>query len=97
MVNGLINVEFLEKNNTCKRIILVKAYLVSVTEIISTCQQSGIGGFSSENGFLLGFLKKQGFCLFDSHNKNENNNISVEGTAFLIRFVSFSSLENYRR
>ena len=52
--NGLISVDFLE-NKTGE--ITVGVYFVSITEIISSCQQVGSGGLLIVNRYILGFLR----------------------------------------
>ena len=51
--NLLINVEFL---NIRTGEITARAYLVSITEIVSDCQQIGTGALLIINNYVLGLL-----------------------------------------
>ena len=67
--NSSINVEFL---NIRTGEIIAGAYLVSITEIVSDCQQIGTGALLIINNYILGLLcGNQCFFLFDSHSKDE--------------------------
>ena len=91
--NSVINVEFLN-NRTGE--ITAGAYLVSITEIVSDCQQIGTGALLIINSYILGLLwEKQCFFLFDSHSKDKTGRVSATGTAVLLKFDSLQSLENY--
>ena len=71
----LIDVDFLELRTGE---IPAEACLVSITEIISSCQQIGIGALLSFNNYVFGLLwGNQCFRTFDSHNKDENGDISA--------------------
>ena len=45
--------------------------------------------------FRVAMGRNQCFYVFNSHNKDGNDNISAAGTATLLKFESLSSLENY--
>ena len=81
----LINVEFV--NNKTEEI-TAGLYLVSVTEIVSDCQQLGTGALLIINDHILGILwGNQHFFLYDSHSKDEIGRISATGTAVLLKFI----------
>ena len=88
--NCLIDVNFL-KNRTGE--VTARAYLVSITEIINSCQQVGSGAFLIVNNYVLGLLWENQ-CLYVLYSKDENGIISVAGTAVLLKFESLSSLES---
>ena len=92
--NSSINVEFL-KNRIGE--ITARVYLVSITEIVSDCQQIGTKVLLIINNYILGLLwGDQCFFLFDSHSKDEIGRIPATGTAaVLLKFDSLQSLENY--
>ena len=91
--NLSINVEFL---NIRIGEITAGAYLVSISEIVSDCQQIGTGALLIISNYILGLLwGNQCFVLFDSHSKDEIERMSVTGTAVLLKFDSLQSLENY--
>ena len=91
--NLSINVEFL---NIITGEITAGVYLVSITEIVSDCQQIGTGALLIINNYILGLLwGNQCFFLFDSQSKDEIGRMSVTGTAVLLKFDSLQSLENY--
>ena len=62
--NSLINVEFLNnrigETNT-------GAYLVSITEIVSDCQQISTGSLLAINNYILGLLWKIRFFSYSTH------------------------------
>ena len=66
---------------------------MSITEIVSDCQQIGtrtlLIDFDNYIFCLPVFLRNQCFFLFDSHSKDENGRMSATGTAVLlkIRFI----------
>ena len=91
--NRLINAEFLGKRTGEAT---AGAYLLTVTEIIISCQQVESGTLLIFNNCVLGLLwKKQCFYLYDSYRKGEN--ITVAGMTVLLKFESLSLLENYIR
>ena len=60
---------------------------MSVTEIVSDCQQIGTEDLLIINNYILGLLwGNQCFSLFDSHSKDEIGRMSVKGTAVLLKF-----------
>ena len=69
---------------------------MSITKIVSDCQQIGTGAMSIINNYILGLLwGNQCFFLFDSHSKDEIRRMSVTGTRVLLKFDSLQSLEDY--
>ena len=56
----------------------------------------GVGLSSFVNNYAVGFLwGNQCFRVFDLHSKDDNGNISADGTPGLLKFESLLSLENY--
>ena len=93
--NSLINVQFLE-NKTGE--ITAGAYLLSIAEIVNSVQHIGTGALLIVNNYILGLIwGNYSIYLLDSHSKNENDNLSISGTAVLLKFDSLYSLENYVR
>ena len=69
---------------------------MSITEIVSDCQQIGTGALLIIGNYILSLLwGNQCFFSFDSHSKHELGRMSTTGTAVLLRFGSLYSLENY--
>ena len=88
--NSAIKVKFLN-NRTGE--ITAGAYLVSITEIVSDCQQIGTGALLFINNYILGLLwGNQYFFLFDSHSKDEIGRVSATGTAVLLKFAVTAKL-----
>ena len=72
------------------------AYLASITEVVSVCQQIGTSGLLIINNYILGLLwRNQSFFLFDSYSKDEIGRMSATGTAVLLKFNLIKSLESY--
>ena len=93
--NHPMNVEFLE-NRTGE--ITAGAYMISITDIVSRCQEKGNGALIIVNQYMLGLIWGNScFYLFDSHSKNKHGQISISGTAVLLKFETLSFLENYIR
>ena len=64
-------------------------YIVSITEIVSDCQQIGTGAPLIINNHILGLLwRNQCFFLFDYYGKDEIGRMSATGTAVLLKFDS---------
>ena len=91
--NSLINVQFLE-NKTGE--ITAGAYLLSIAKIVNSVQHIGTGALLIVNNYILGLIwGNDSIYLFDSHSKDENDNLSSSGTAILLKFDSLYSLKNY--
>ena len=69
---------------------------MSVTEIVSDCQQIGTGALLIINNYVLGLLwGNQYFFISDLHSKDEFGRMSATGTAVLLKFESLQSLGKY--
>ena len=70
---------------------------MSITEIVSDCQQIGTGALLIINNYSLGLPwgSQCFFSLFDAHSKDEIGRMSATGTAVLLKFDSLQSLKNY--
>ena len=90
--NSSINVEFFNKRTGE---ITAGAYLVSITEIVSDCQELGTRALLIINNYILGLLRENQCFLFDSHSDDEMGRISATGTEVLLKFDSLQLLENY--
>ena len=91
--NLSVNVEFL---NIRAGEITAGTYLVSITEIVTDCQQIGTGALLIINTYILGLLwRNQCFSLFDSNSKDKIGRMLATGTAVLLTFDSLQSLENH--
>ena len=78
------NVQFL---NTRTGEITARAYLGSITEIVSDCQQKGRRALLIRNNYVLVLLwGKQCFFLFDSHGKDKIGRMSATDAAFELSF-----------
>ena len=72
------------------------AYLASITEVVSVCQQIGTSSLLIINNYILGLLwRNQSFFLFDSYSKDKIGRMSATGTAVLLKFNLIKSLESY--
>ena len=92
--NSSINVEFLE-NKTGE--ITAVVYLISISEIVNGVQQI-VTALVIVNNDILGLIwRNDSMYLFDSHRKDETDNLSSFGTVILLKFDVFYSLENYVR
>ena len=74
------------------------AYLLSITETVNSVWQIGTGALLIVNNYILDLIgRPDSIYLFDFHSKDENGNLSSSGTAVLLKFDTFHSLENYIR
>ena len=90
-----MNVQFLEIKTGE---IIAKAYLLSIVEILNSVQQIGTDALLIVNNHILGLIwENDSIYLFDSHSKDENDNVSSSGTAVVIKFDTLHLLENYIR
>ena len=65
---------------------------MSITEIVSDCQQINTGAPLIINNYVLGLLwGNQRFFLFSSHSKDEIGRMTAAGTTILLKFVSLQS------
>ena len=88
--NSSINVEFFNKRTGE---ITAGAYLVSITETVSDCQELGTRALLIINNYILGLLWGNQCFLFDSHSKDKMGRMSATGTAVLLKFDSLQLLE----
>ena len=78
--------------------IIAEAYLLSIVGILNSVQQIGTDALLIVNTHILGLIwENDSIYLFDSHSKDENDNVSSLGTAVLIKFDTLHLLENYIR
>ena len=90
-----VNVQFLEIKTAE---ITAGAYLLPILEIVNSVQQIGTGALIVVNNYILGLIWGNGsMYIFDSHSKDENGNVSISGTAVLVKFDTLHSLENHIR
>ena len=91
--DSAVDIVFLE-NKTGE--ITLNVYLISMTDILSTCSNHGKGALLIISGYVLGIIwGRNCFYLFDSHSKDGEGNVSQNGTAVLLKFDTFSNLEEY--
>ena len=65
-----------------------------MTDIPSTCSTHRKGALLIISSYVLGIIwGRNCFYLFDSHSKDGEGNISQNGTAVLLKFDTFSNLE----
>ena len=65
-----------------------------MTDIPSTCSNHRKGALLIISSYVLGIIwGRNCFYLFDSHSKDGEGNISQNGTAVLLKFDTFSNLE----
>ena len=71
------------------------AYLLSIAEILYSIQQAGTGALLIVNNYVLSLIWRNNstIYLFDSHSKDENENLSSSATAVLLKFDALYSLE----
>ena len=85
---------FLLDNKTGE--ITLYVYLVSLKEIIESCLNIGSGALLIMSGYIFGILwGKDCVYIFDPHSKDDEGNISQNGTAILIKFETLDDLEDY--
>ena len=71
-------------------------YLISMTDILSTCSNHGKDALLIISGYVLEIIwGRNCFYLFDCHSKDGEGNISQNGTAVSLKFDTFSNLEEY--
>ena len=81
-----VNVEFL---NDRTGEITAGAYLLSITETVSGCQQIDTRALLIINNYILGFLwRNQWFLLFGTHTKVEIGRMSATSAAVLLIYCS---------
>ena len=86
-------VEFLD-NRTGE--ITLNAYLISVTDIVTSCTNIGTGALLIIRDFTLALIwGEQCYFLFDSHSKNDEGEITPNGVAVLLKFQTLGHLEEY--
>ena len=91
--DSAVNIVFLE-NKTGE--ITLNVYFISMADILSTFSNHGKGALLTISGYVLGITwGRNYFYLFDSHSKDGEGNISQNGTAVLLKFDTFSNLEDY--
>ena len=89
--NSSVKVELL-KSKTGE--ITAGSHLLSVAKIVNV-QQIGTGALLIVNYILDLFWGIDSICLFHSHIKDDNGNLSSSGTEVLLKFDKMHSLENY--
>ena len=76
--------------------ITLNVYLISMTDILSTWSNHGKGALLIISGCVLQIIwERNCFNLFNSHSKDGEGNISQNGTVVLLKFDTFSNLEEY--
>ena len=81
--DSAVGIVFLE-NKTGE--ITLNVYLISMTDILSTCSSHGKGALLIISGYVLGIIcGRNCFYLFDSHSKDGEGNISQNDTAVLLK------------
>ena len=84
-----INGEFLEN-----KIGKVKAG-APISEIVNGVQQPGVGALFNANNYIFGLIwENYSIYQFDSHSKNDNDNLSISCTAVYLKFDTLYSLES---
>ena len=91
--NVSVTVKFLE-NKTGE--ITAGEYFLSITEIVNSVQQIWTAALLIINNYILGLIwRTDSPYLFDSHNKDENGNLSSSGKAVLLKFDTLHSFKYY--
>ena len=91
--DSAVNIVFLE-NKTGE--ITLNVYFISMAGILSTFSNHGKGALLTISGYVLGITcGRNYFYLFDSHSKDGEGNSSQNGAAVLLKFDTFSNLEDY--
>ena len=72
--------------------------MISIVETVNCFQQIGTSALLIISDYILGQIWGNGsIYLFNSHNKDNNDNIASTGTAVLIKFDTLYLFENYVR
>ena len=91
--NVTVNVKFLE-NKIGE--ITAGEYFLSITEIVNSVDQIWTAALPIVNNYMLGLIwRTDSPYLFDSHNKDENGNLSSSGKAVLLKFDTLHSFKYY--
>ena len=91
--NVSVTVKFLE-NKTGE--ITAGEYFLSITEIVNSVDQIWTAALPIVNNYILGLIwRTDSPYLFDSHNKDENGNLSSSGKAVLLKFDTLHSFKYY--
>ena len=71
------------------------AYLISISEIVSSCTLKGNGAVLLISGYTLAILwGRKCFFIFDSHSIDSSGRIIVNGTAVLLKFIQLYHLDD---
>lgn len=71
---------------------------IAIAEVVNSVKQTGNGALRIVNNDYLDLIGIfDSIYLSDLHSKDENDNLKSSGTAVLLRFDIFLSLENYIR
>ena len=72
--------------------------MISIVEIVNCFQQIGTSALLIISDYILGQIwGNDSIYLFNSHNKDNNDNITSPGTVVLIKFDTLYLFENYVR
>ena len=88
-----LNLDYLESKTGE---IVFNAYLISISEIVSSCSSKGNGALLFISGYTLAILwGRDCFFIFDSHGRDSSGRKVVNGTAVLLKFLSLHNLDDY--
>ena len=88
-----LNLDYLESKTGE---IVFNAYLISISEIVSSCTSKGNGALLFISGYTLAILwGRDCFFIFDSHSRDSSGRKVVNGTAVLLKFLSLHHLDDY--
>ena len=88
-----LNLDYLENKTTE---IFFNAYLISISEIASSCTSKGNGALLFISGYVLAILwGRNCFFIFDFHSRDSSERKVVHGTAVLLKFLPLHHLDEY--
>ena len=88
-----LNLDYLE--NEIGEIVF-HAYLISISEIVSSCNSEGNGALLFIGGYALVILwGRECFFIFVSHSRDFSGRKVVNGTAVLLKFLSLYHVDDY--
>ena len=87
------NLHYLE-NKTGEKVF--NGYLISISEIVSSCTLKRNGASLFINRYTLAILQgRDCFLIFDSYSRDSSRRKVVNGTAVLLKFLSLHHMDDY--
>ena len=88
-----LNLDYLENKTG---VIVFNVYLISMSEIVSSCTSKENSALLFISGYILAILwGGDCFFIFDSHRRNSSGTKVVNETATLLKFLSLHHMDDY--